>query len=685
MNCHDVRENLSAYLDGELPASGEGSLSGVAHSRSGSREDVDRHLESCSDCRAELASLERTVELVRSLPRSAFPAELAEEIRSAVGRARAGAGAGPKGRVFRLPAVWFAGASALAAALLLVVTLRLGGGAETAGTQPPEDLAQSPTDAAPRAPATLEKDSDGERAKSLGIVDGSTSGFAGEVSGESTPPSLRPFLAYAEDPASGEGIPETADKAGKDASRDEVAKEGWREGEKFDEPFGRFALRGGLDRGGEDENGEQRGFFSEGDGEYERLEKELEDGERLALAEGAARRGREGRLDLEETPEKAIPGPGRSAPRAPEESRKSGFGAGLENPDPQASQGGEGTGASGARHEPSADGAVPAPGNAGDLEDAEKKKEEEAEEIERLRDLKEPDPVPGDPSSRPSGGGSSAGPGGDAGRDWKAFQKGADQPAGGEEGGRGGGQEAGASQDDRDEARPDDADRFAPQEEAPALKRVLDEAAEAFREAEGKLRDMIEEERKEEQRRLALGESHGDAPGSAGGGDRIPPASEAPSGGATPEQAAEPARPALPVATVRVRCASPREAYGELFTHLEGRRFAVACESDDRWTVTIDLTPDAAQALAARIEQIFPGRTDSAEALAKASEVRRGLASAAGEGEDETPDGGAPAPGTAPEERTEEGAPAMGSGSGAGTKETTVAPGLRLVVELVRE
>ena len=53
------QENLSPYLDGHLNAQ--------------ARHRVDRHLHECQDCRQELESLRRTVELVRALPRVRAP------------------------------------------------------------------------------------------------------------------------------------------------------------------------------------------------------------------------------------------------------------------------------------------------------------------------------------------------------------------------------------------------------------------------------------------------------------------------------------------------------------------------------------------------------------------------------------------------------------------------------------
>jgi len=67
MNHEEVKEQLSAYLDGELDAP-------IA-------EAVERHLRECSECRDELRSLKRTVSMLRSLPRAKAPNDLLERVR----------------------------------------------------------------------------------------------------------------------------------------------------------------------------------------------------------------------------------------------------------------------------------------------------------------------------------------------------------------------------------------------------------------------------------------------------------------------------------------------------------------------------------------------------------------------------------------------------------------------------
>jgi len=69
MQCSEIQENLSAYLDGELDPAGAAEL--------------ESHLEGCESCRSELESLRSTVELVRSVPRVQAPPVLKQRLASA--------------------------------------------------------------------------------------------------------------------------------------------------------------------------------------------------------------------------------------------------------------------------------------------------------------------------------------------------------------------------------------------------------------------------------------------------------------------------------------------------------------------------------------------------------------------------------------------------------------------------
>jgi hypothetical protein len=75
MQCSEMQENLSAYLDGELDPGEEAALKS--------------HLEGCESCRKEFESLRSTVELVRSVPRVQAPAVLKQRLTSAAPSRRA--------------------------------------------------------------------------------------------------------------------------------------------------------------------------------------------------------------------------------------------------------------------------------------------------------------------------------------------------------------------------------------------------------------------------------------------------------------------------------------------------------------------------------------------------------------------------------------------------------------------
>ncbi len=66
MECHRVRERLSAYLDGETTA--------------GESREVARHLAACGACRSELAALERLTAALAGLS-AAAPPDVAGKVR----------------------------------------------------------------------------------------------------------------------------------------------------------------------------------------------------------------------------------------------------------------------------------------------------------------------------------------------------------------------------------------------------------------------------------------------------------------------------------------------------------------------------------------------------------------------------------------------------------------------------
>ncbi len=134
MDCRAVRERLSLYLDGELTTS-EIQL-------------IDEHIESCTDCRAELSSLEETVLLVRSLEPLEVPPDLQDKI---IDRTMAAANS-PIGASTRIPRInwrhawgrWGRTFSSVAA--LLVVAVLIGKTVSGPGfSLPTKEVYQAPS------------------------------------------------------------------------------------------------------------------------------------------------------------------------------------------------------------------------------------------------------------------------------------------------------------------------------------------------------------------------------------------------------------------------------------------------------------------------------------------------------------------------------------------------------------
>jgi len=109
MSPDDVREQLSAYLDGEL---------GEAERRA-----VEDALERDPDLRAELADLRHTVGLVREMPRLSAPAGFRQRVEAALAEGALTAPQPPRPRRWLRPAV-LAAAACLAVAVVIVVVSR---------------------------------------------------------------------------------------------------------------------------------------------------------------------------------------------------------------------------------------------------------------------------------------------------------------------------------------------------------------------------------------------------------------------------------------------------------------------------------------------------------------------------------------------------------------------------------
>jgi len=98
MNCHDSKQLIMEYLDGELaPAE---------------KHRLEEHLAGCDACQAELAEQERVIRAVRTLPQVAAPAGLGAKVAAEIARENA------PGSLWRR---WMFRYGAMAASILIVV------------------------------------------------------------------------------------------------------------------------------------------------------------------------------------------------------------------------------------------------------------------------------------------------------------------------------------------------------------------------------------------------------------------------------------------------------------------------------------------------------------------------------------------------------------------------------------
>ncbi len=106
MNCQEVKELLSAYIDREL-------------TRTETRE-VTNHLKACRDCTRELVSLRKLTGILYSLPEVKAPARMADNVQQEISRQAPPAKEKQSSSLFRQRWVW-GSLTAAAAAVLLVV------------------------------------------------------------------------------------------------------------------------------------------------------------------------------------------------------------------------------------------------------------------------------------------------------------------------------------------------------------------------------------------------------------------------------------------------------------------------------------------------------------------------------------------------------------------------------------
>jgi hypothetical protein len=165
-NWDQQRERLSAYLDGELPAS--------------AREPLERHLAGCAECRRELDALREVRALLRALPLPALTRSFTIPAGGAVPEPivpRRAARSGRAGGLIARAAQWTGGIAA-AAGLVLVLGSALSGfsGFHAGG-------ASTMSAAGPARPSSTMHAPSGTRGPQIGA----TSGTATQSSATATP------------------------------------------------------------------------------------------------------------------------------------------------------------------------------------------------------------------------------------------------------------------------------------------------------------------------------------------------------------------------------------------------------------------------------------------------------------------------------------------------------------------
>ena len=105
MNCNEIKPELVAYLDGELPDA--------------VRSQVEAHLQSCADCRAEREALAATLESIKDLPATRPSTNFLEQFWTRFQEAK-----GSRAKIFSLfkwPRPVWVGAAATACLLAVVL------------------------------------------------------------------------------------------------------------------------------------------------------------------------------------------------------------------------------------------------------------------------------------------------------------------------------------------------------------------------------------------------------------------------------------------------------------------------------------------------------------------------------------------------------------------------------------
>ncbi|MBI2899078.1 MAG: zf-HC2 domain-containing protein [Planctomycetes bacterium] len=174
MSCPLDRDKLTGYFDGELDAA--------------DRNEIDRHIASCSECLRELEEIKSASFAVRGLPRLPVPGKVTAAIR-----------AGVSGRVIPMRKPWLTWGLAGAAALFLVVNVAFFSSLRREESRPPEntDLASRPAGEKPLdAPMTRGKRGAGDEPPSAerrtAMKKDAQEDYAGTGSKKSPEPARKP-------------------------------------------------------------------------------------------------------------------------------------------------------------------------------------------------------------------------------------------------------------------------------------------------------------------------------------------------------------------------------------------------------------------------------------------------------------------------------------------------------------
>ena len=135
MRCEDVRDQLSAFLDGELSPSKAGQ--------------IQAHFDSCPACRAEAELLERTIRTVKELPAVEAPSGLREGVLASI------KAEGSEGEAAARPAPWRALWPAAAAIIIAVLIALLA--SERRSARAPDEAATAAESLRRRSVAAVEK------------------------------------------------------------------------------------------------------------------------------------------------------------------------------------------------------------------------------------------------------------------------------------------------------------------------------------------------------------------------------------------------------------------------------------------------------------------------------------------------------------------------------------------------